>query len=85
MIYFVQKYWLPGLHKFSINLGTTSKSQKPEYVYVYVYVCVCVCVCVCIYIYIRNGKNTDIHLFTNAEAATYMVESELHGMNLKMQ
>jgi hypothetical protein len=37
-----------------------------------------------IYIYIVNGNNIDVHLFTNAEAAIYTMESDLHGGNLKM-
>jgi hypothetical protein len=53
-------------------------------------VCVCVCVCVCVYVcpcmcmHIRKRNNTDIHLYTNAVAANYMMESNLHGMNLKI-
>jgi hypothetical protein len=33
---------------------------------------------------IRNGKNIQVNLFANAEAATYTMESKLHGTNLKM-
>jgi hypothetical protein len=32
---------------------------------------------------ISNGNNIDVH-FANAEAATFTVELELHGMNLRM-
>jgi hypothetical protein len=35
-----------------------------------------------IYIYIRNGNNVHVNLYSNAEAATYMMDSEVHGMNI---
>jgi hypothetical protein len=55
-------------------------------------VCVCVYVCmhVCIFtlyimcVYIRIGNNVHVNLFDIVDAATYTIESELHGVNLKM-
>jgi hypothetical protein len=36
------------------------------------------------YVYIRNDGNIHVKLLANDEAAICMIESELHGMNLKM-
>jgi hypothetical protein len=35
-------------------------------------------------LYIRNENNIHVNLFANVEAATLMMELELHGPNLKM-
>jgi PHD/YefM family antitoxin component YafN of YafNO toxin-antitoxin module len=37
-----------------------------------------------VYICIKNRNNIHVNLFTKAEYATYMVELEFHGTNLKM-